>query len=152
MATRLTGRKFIVRYTVWCLDVLGHGPDECSSAYNCPCVGTDDDGEEIHDPDEFNHGECDVGFEVNDRNRCGEIEVEVDEEEYNAGTPQAFTGHSPDDDDIVQSLINAGLLKPNVTSKDVEIDGDSDEHLAVDDASDGRPLFQLEYESSVLIP
>jgi len=152
MTSRLTGRKFAITYTVWCLDVWGHGPSECSSSFNCPCVGQDDDGNEIHDPDQFNHGECDAEFTVNDRSKCGEIVVEADEDEHNVGTPHAFTSHHPEDKDIVQALIDEGLLQPHITAKDVDIEGESDDTLFLESSDDGRPLFQLEFESSIAIP
>ncbi len=152
MASRLTGRKFTITYTVKCLDVWGHGPSECSSSFNCPCVGQDEDGNEIHDPDQFNHGECDAEFTVNNMSPCGTIEVEADEEEHNVGTPHAFKSHHPEDNAIVQALIDEGLFKAQVTAKDVQIEGESDGTLFLESSDEGRPLFHLDFESSIAIP
>jgi len=152
MAERLTGRKFVITYTVICLDVWGHGPDECSSASDCPCVGQDDDGEDVHDPDKFNQGECDAEYTVNNMHRCGSIEVEADEVEYNIGSSHAFTSHAPDDDAIVQALIDNGHFKPSVKPNDVEFEGEWDATLFLESTKDGEPLFHLEYESSIAVP
>jgi len=152
MPHALTGRKFIVTYRVRCLDVHGHGPDECGSEYGCPCVGIDPaTGEEIHDPEQFNDGECDAEYTVNNSYDCGSIEVEADEEEYTgARGMQIFAQQNPEYDDIVRALVDGGFLKPNVKPNDVTIDGESDGLLMIDDATDGEPLFQLNWESSVL--
>jgi hypothetical protein len=127
MAERKTGKQYTITYIVWCLDVVG-GPPE--------------------DPDDDNE---DWGYEVNDRRRCGEIEVEADETEYNVGTAHAFVSHHPTDEAIVQSLIDNGLFKSSVTPDMVDIDGESDEVLDLESTKDGEPLFQLEFESSVLV-
>lgn len=152
MASRPTGRKFIITYTVKCLDVWGHGSDECSSSLDCPCVGQDDDGNDVHDPDQFNHGECDAEYTVNNLWACGTIDVEGAEEEHNVGTPHAFASHHPEDADIVQALIDVGMLKSHVTAKDVEIEGESDGTLFLESSDDGRPLFHLDFESAIAIP
>jgi len=152
VAERPTGRKFTITYTVVCLDVWGHGPDQCSTDLDCPCVGQDDEGNDIHDPDQFNHGECDAEYTVNNMHRCGSIEVEAAETEYNVGTSHAFTSHHPEDADLVQALIDSGHFKPTVTPDMVEIEGESDGTLYLESSKDGEPLFHLEFEHAVAIP
>jgi hypothetical protein len=62
---------------------------------------------------------------VNDRYRCGAIEV-----------------NGSDDKTIVQALIDAAYLKPDALDC-IDIDGDEDT-LFLEDSQTGEPVFQLE--------
>ena len=112
MATRKTGRVFVMTYEVFALDVWGNAQD---------------------------------GFTVNDRFRAGSIEVEVDEIEISPGR----THITPTNKDIVETLIDDGYLKQHVSASMIEFNGVSDETLYLESTSDGEPLFQLEWVSTV---
>jgi len=142
-------QKSTITYTVWNLDVWGHGPDECEDSLGCPCMADDPDheGQRIHDPDAH---ECDAGYDVNDRCRVGTVEVQTDET-VNYTHPTASVGWYPSDGAIVRALIDAGYLKDACTASDVDIDGESDGLLMLDESQDGRPLFQLEYKSETAV-
>jgi hypothetical protein len=131
--------KKTLTYTVWSLDVLGHGSAECCKSYDCSCLNEDG----THDESK----ECDAGYEVNDRSRWGTIEVEVEGETFNAGTPQEFVSYAPTDEELVTALINVGFLTEEA-KETVESDGTGDEtdyHL--EDSETGRPLCQLELKA-----
>jgi len=65
-------------FTVWSLDVWGHSGSECCASYDChkgsrACVSVDDDGNETHDDNR-----CECHYDVNDRSRAGEVEIDDD--------------------------------------------------------------------------
>jgi hypothetical protein len=157
----------VITYTVWSLDVWGHSPGDCdptlgcSCAHSCEnCAGTG----ECNDPD-CEHGgcndpecngsgwvhdddRCDCSYSVNNRCRVGTIEVFTDEDNvYNVGTSSEFRSCHASDVALTRALIDGGFLKDHVTAEDLEFDGEEDYSLTVDDAKDGRPIFQLEFES-----
>jgi predicted RNA binding protein YcfA (HicA-like mRNA interferase family) len=67
------------------------------------------------------------GFEVNNRQRAGDIEI--------------LDGAS--DEDIIKTLKQEGFLKAKVKASQIHIDGD-DYAMNVDDAETGEPIYQLE--------
>lgn len=153
-----TGDKQTQKFTVWSLDVLGHSPDECDSTLGCPCVidcgdcdgdGCDvcEDTGRLHDDDGSIQHECDAEFTVNDRCRVGTLEIKASGTRYNVGTEHEFISYSPTDEEIVNALKEADYLKETVKTEDVEIDGESEYSMYVNEASYGRPLFQLERET-----
>lgn len=109
-------------YTVWSLDVWGHGHDECES-WGCD-------------------GNCE-GFTVNDRGRCGTVTVRAQGFACNIGTEHEFVSFVPTTLEIKTALVEAGHLNDQA---DIEIDGE--DVIEVNAADNGRPLFQLERSSS----
>ena len=117
-----------------------------------PCQGCEGTGKE-HDANR-----CECSYAVNDRSKVGTVEVTTDEgATHNTdlrgqlatnGTPLMFTSWHASDAAITRALIEGGYLKDHVTAEELTIDGEEDCSLSVDDATDGRPIFQLEFESS----
>lgn len=120
----------IQSYTVWSLDVWGHCGVDCKK-HHCDCVG--EDGQ--HDD-----AACECFFEVNDRFRSGEIEVEGTEKTYNVGTPRQFSSLEVSDDRIVEVLVSEGFLKEGVRVSDVTIDDCG----IVACSKTGEPVFYIE--------
>ena len=106
-------------FTVWNLDVLGHGPAE-HDEYDCD-------------------GECD-GYQVNDRCRCGIITIKAEGTKYNVGTEHEFVSFSPNDQTIIDTLVTCGFLNPG---HEFEVDDAGEDNYYVC-AMDGCPLFELE--------
>jgi hypothetical protein len=126
---------------------------ESTIGQGCPNENT------VHDTDAH---ECDASYEVNDRCRVGEIEVLTDEgATHNVdlrgklssnGTPLCFTSWHVSDEELTRALIDCGFLKDRVTASELEFDGEEDGMIFVDDASDGIPIFQLEFDGAVDAP
>ena len=85
------------------------------------------------------------GFDVNDRS-CFQRDVEfpTTHKTYNEGTPQEFSDNWPTDQQIIDKLIEIGYFKGSVKLADVDIDGDPNYSLYIDDSKNGRPLCQIE--------
>lgn len=115
--------KFI-KFRVYSLDVWGHGPEEHED-YDCD-------------------GECD-GYTVNDRFKCGDVEIFATLKTYNVGTENEFSDYVSEDRHIVGALKRFDYLKMDVPVSLIDVDGD-DEFIEINDFYDGCPLFQLERE------
>jgi len=91
-------------------------------------------------------GNDEDGFTINDRN-CFRRNVEFPTypQGYNRGTDREFWAHWPSDKQIVQKLIDIGFLKNGVTIDDLDIDGEYEFCLYIDDSKNGFPICQLEY-------
>jgi hypothetical protein len=50
------------------------------------------------------------------------------------------------DTDVYQALIDGGYLKDTVKPSDLEIDASDEYFASIDDAKDGRPVFELRLE------
>jgi hypothetical protein len=75
----------------------------------------------------------DEEWTVNDRRELGKISVRTSTGEITKNA-------------LVRALIDAHYMEADITAKDVDIDGEDDGILNIDDAEDGHPAFQLEYE------
>lgn len=75
------------------------------------------------------------GYEVNDVYRRGEVELELEPQTANAGTPQEFVHASPTDKQIREAL----GIKPRVQ---IDTDGD-DLTIYVNHKSTGYPFGEL---------
>lgn len=86
------------------------------------------------------------GFDVNDRS-CFQraVEFPTTHKVYNQGTPREFSDDWPTDEQIIQTLIDIGYLVDNATMTDIQIDGEPDSSLWIEDTKDGFPICQLEY-------
>lgn len=166
--------RSILTYTVWSLEVWGQSSEDCE--VGCPCMvecmgpSVDDDspiceacqgsegtigqgcpeGNYVHDAS----CDCDAEYSVNDRCKIGTLEVTTDEgATYNTlpsdrAAGLTFTSWHVSDTAMTQALKEFGYLKDSVTSDDLEIDGEEDCSLYVNASKDGRPEFQLEFESA----
>jgi hypothetical protein len=68
------------------------------------------------------------GFTVNNRYRAGKIRV-----------PEKWTERH-----FIKALIEAGLFKRGVTTKDVSFVWGDEDYFDIEDAKTGEPVFQLE--------
>ena len=140
----------MARYTVWSVECWGHAPSDCCASYSCRCVVECPhcDGEGKHsDPCDgscskegapcntcegngsyHDDNRCECGFEMNDRAKVGSVEFSDD----------------ATDSGVVSALVSAGFLKESVKESDLSIDDNGDGFIAVDAASTGEQLFQLE--------
>jgi hypothetical protein len=165
--------RSIITYRVFTLDVWGHSSEECEPGLGCPCcvpcptTGADktaalDESNPkrqgwIHSPDDKGE-ECDGEYIVNDRCNVGSIEVETDFGATYNTTPEdrrngwTFTVWNASDEALVATLIEGSFLADHVKAEDLEFNGEQDDLLTIDRAKDGRPLLQLEYDSSHLLP
>ena len=130
--SELSGRTRVRKYTVWSLDVWGHGPDECDE-HKCDCMIADG---------EHDDGACECHWDVNDRCRVGEIEVTEQGTLHNVGTPHQFESFSATDTEIIEALLPEYLrgAAENFEIDDPSCDGFS---LYVNLIS-GEPLLELE--------
>ncbi len=139
MATeQATGKWRTYTYRVWSLDVWGHAPADCP---NGPAQDMDADG------DAPAH-ECTCeGYSVNDRSEAGNVKIACEGYTFNPGTPHAFDSWCPSPAEILAAL-QREFLKDSLTVDDVDIDTSSgaESDITIDQASDGRPVFQLECE------
>lgn len=81
--------------------------------------------------------ECDCtsecpGYTVNDCFRIGTVEIFV-----------PSPGCEDRSGDVVLALVDGGFLTSDCTSDTIEVDGDPDFMIEIDDKSDGRYLLQL---------
>ncbi len=136
--------KCNITYTVRSLDVLGHSANECKD-YDCPC--NDLSSGRYHHNDRI----CQCDYQVNDSSSVGTIEIETDEgATYNIDLPEhTFTSWWISNEAILKSLIDNGFLKEGVILDKIEIGGTVDEDLTIDQKDNGKPIFQLEFESKV---
>lgn len=105
-----------MKFKVISLDVWGHAPDDCSK-YDCP------------------GGDRCEGFTVNAAYYTGRT-IEV---------PDDVAIGQPFVDALINSLIEAGELNELARGKGaVQIDGESDFTLFLNDGKDGRPILHLE--------
>jgi len=69
------------------------------------------------------------GFEVNDRSRCGVVEL----------------GKEPKDAEVIRALKAGGFLSDKARASNIEVGGD-DLDITIDDKRSGRPLLSLELD------
>lgn len=74
------------------------------------------------------------GYEVNDSYNAGTVELTLQVETYNAGTPYEFEDASPSEAQIKEVL--------GIGDAEIDIDGD-DLYIYVDLASDGYPVGEM---------
>lgn len=134
-----SGNTKTITYTVWSLDVWGHSSDECCGGYGCSCIVLDENADGTHDDDH-----CDAEFTVNDRCEVGTIECTAIGTRYNVGSQHEFESFSVPDEEFVRVLMADNFLKPEVKVGDLDFDGDTEEHVYVEDSKNGRPIFELE--------
>jgi len=86
------------------------------------------------------------GFDVNDKS-CFQrgVEFPTYPQGYNKGTPREFWEHWPSDQQIIDTLIEIGFLNPDVKLSDIDIDGDPQYSLYLEELSNGFPICQLEF-------
>jgi hypothetical protein len=90
-------------------------------------------------------GNAKDGFTVNNAFRTGRtVEVTAVEHVYNENTPQEFIHFSVSNAHIIRALKREGYIKRNIHHKSIEIDGEQDYTLYVNDARNGCPELQLE--------
>ena len=88
----------------------------------------------------------DEGFTVNDRNCiCRNLEFPTYPQGFNRGTEQEFWEHWPSNQQIIDTLKAAGIMSAIVKLVDVDIDGDYEYSLDIEDSKNSYPLWQLEY-------
>jgi len=92
----------VQKLQVWDLDVWGHASDECED-YGCP-------------------GDCE-GFTVNDRSRCGTLEL-PDE---------------PTEAQVASALYDQGFT----TTPEVSVEWVDENWFDVSDPENGQPIFQI---------
>lgn len=111
-------------FAIITLDVWGHGPDE-HEKYDCD-------------------GECD-GYTVNQAFHTNRrIEVPAQRKVYNAGTPREFVSYETSDEAIIKALVDARELDEKaLVPGAIDIDGEDDFTLFVNDAKTEEPLLQL---------
>lgn len=146
-----SGRTRVRKYTVWSLDVWGHGSDTCTD-HDCPCVVTCDEHGADEPAKQHDENSCECHFDVNDRCRVGEVEVTEHGELHNVGTPHQFESFSATNEQIIQALIEGDYLRAPPKDADVEpyeIDDPScdGESFYIQLAGSGEPLLQLESEN-----
>jgi hypothetical protein len=96
-------------------------------------------------------GNEEEGFEVNAAYHTNKfITVQVREHIINVGTPYQSVSYSPTDRAILAALVREGFLKNGVTTKDVEIDGEAEYTLYLQDKKTGEPVFHLEFKGRTL--
>lgn len=149
MTSVLSEQKKLLKYTVWGLDVWGHSSGDCHE-HDCPCmksgVAEGIAGTPNGTPIKYHDDNvCDCSYDVNDRSRCGVVEIEVTGEVFNAGTEHEFTSFVPDDKQILMAL-RGDLLNDHVTLDDIDIESSDGEVYEINEKKDGRPIFQLEKE------
>ncbi len=76
---------------------------------------------------------------VNDRRRAGSVSVRTDRQNKSGNWDISNKA-------LTRSLTEGHYLDAWVTTKDIDIDGEDDGVLFVDDAESGMPTLQLEYE------
>lgn len=139
--------KMTRTYKVWSLDIWGHGSDECCKSYDCPCVTCPEDCEgECETGETHDECVCDCGFQVNDRCQVGAIECQVTVRKHNPGTNFSFDSETVDDREILRVLKEDGFVKESVSLGDVEFDSGDEYSIYLNDAKNGRPVFQLEWD------
>ena len=86
------------------------------------------------------------GFDVNDRS-CYQRDVEfpTTHEVYNKGTKQEFSTDWPTDKQIIDTLVEIGFLNDTCQLKDVQIDGEFEYSLWIEEMPSCFPVCQLEY-------
>ena len=86
------------------------------------------------------------GFDVNDRS-CFQrgVEFPTTEEKYYSHMTGNSVEYWPSDQQIIDTLIEIGFLNPDVKLSDIDIDGDPQYSLYLDDSSNGFPICQLEF-------
>lgn len=87
-------------------------------------------------------GNAEDGFDVNDRREAGVISVKTDR--HNKSGSWDISNKA-----IVRALVEGNYLRSghiNDITREIDIDGEDDGVLNVDDNGTGEPLFQLEYE------
>lgn len=85
------------------------------------------------------------GFYVNEVHRTGIVlECTAVLKHYNVGRAGEFYQYEPADKYVVRALKRAGLLKRGVRVKSLEIDGENDATLYVNERRTGEPLWHLE--------
>jgi len=162
-------KRSLLTYVVYSLDVWGHsaedceevckkcfGSGKCNDSYceygGCDCPDCDGSG--------IDHENC-VWFDVNEHYRVGRIQVETDEgATYNLdlrgktapdGLPLTFTSWHVSDAALVEAL-KESFLKDSIEPSDLEIEGEEDGMICINDAETGRPEFQLEFEKAEELP
>lgn len=91
------------------------------------------------------------GFTVNNAFRmCYNLEVTAVEHVYNENTPQEFIQFSVSNAHIIRALKRSGYIKRNIRHSSIEIEGEQDYTLYVNDARNGRPELQLECKTPEL--
>lgn len=158
MESKTSEKKKLFTYTVWGLDVWGHSHQDCQADCKCreechACQveenGCEDMGDDCAVEHDHEENDCDCSYEVNDRSRCGTITVVVTGEKFNVGTEHE--GWHPTHDDLIKALVEGAFLNERcLPGGDVTIDiqGEDDATLFLEDESDGEPLVQLEFEKS----
>jgi len=91
-------------------------------------------------------GNDEEGYSVNDRCCvCRALEFKTYPQDYNRGTENEFWEHWPSDQQIIDMLKSAGIMSAIVKPADVDIDGEYEYSLNIDDSKNGCPLWRLEY-------
>jgi hypothetical protein len=91
-------------------------------------------------------GNEEEGFTVNDR--CcvyQSLEFPTYPQGYNRSSATEFWEHWPSKQQLIDTLKEAGIMAALVKPNDIDIDGEHEYSLNIDDASNGYPLWQLEY-------
>jgi len=85
------------------------------------------------------------GFDVNDRCCVSRsLKFPTTHKIYNQGKPSEFSDDWPTNQQIIDTLKDAAIMSAIVKPEDVEIDGDPNYSLCIDDKNNGCPLWQLE--------
>lgn len=127
-------RPQTVRFTVWSLEVWGHSAADCENEHAEDCASLEADPDWKDDCDCERHERCE-GFSLNDRCRVGYLDLEVSEtEELN------------DNEALFTALVDAGFLKSTLKLAEVEFEDMGETSVYVNQAIDGRPVFEIEKE------
>jgi hypothetical protein len=76
---------------------------------------------------------------VNDRREAGSVSVKTDRQNKSGSWDVSNAA-------LTRALVNGSYLTPRTRSSDLDIDGEDDGVLFIDDAESGYPVLQLEYE------
>ena len=85
------------------------------------------------------------GFEINDRS-CYQraVEFPTTHRVYNEGTGHEFSDDWPTDQQVLETLQEIGFLVDICTLNDIDIDGECEYSLYINEEHNGFPLCQLE--------
>jgi len=86
------------------------------------------------------------GFQINHRS-CFQraVEFPTTHRVFNQGALREFSTDNPSNEQILDTLIEIGFLISGVQLDEIEIDGESDFSLWIEDATNGFPICQLEF-------
>ena len=90
-------------------------------------------------------GNTDEGYSINDRSCFSrDVEFPTTHNIYNEGTKQEFSDDWPTNKQIIDTLKEIGFLSDDADVSNIDIDGNYEYSLYLEDSTDGYPICQLE--------